>query len=283
MIENIVFSGGSIRGLCFIGTIRYLQELNIIDNIKNYAGSSIGAIVSFLLILGYTHDDLYNLFMCINLDKFSNIKSENIFSFFDNYGIDNGDKMVKTLRVFLKKKLKCDDITFEDFYEKTQKNITITGSCLNNMKVEYFNKKTYPNMSVITALRISISMPILYTPVIFNEKYYVDGALTENYAIDLFENNNKKTIGFVLTSNEIFNNTIDSVEKYFMSIIWTSTAHQLKNKIEKYKDITIEINCNIDSLDFTINKEKRIEVINDGYNISKTKIDKQFSHLIINK
>jgi len=280
MIENIVFSGGSTKGLCFIGTIKYLEELNILDNITNYAGSSVGSFISFLVLLGYRYNELNNLFMKIDLDKFTNIDSTNLINFFDNYGIDPGDKITKTLKIFLKRKLNCEDITFSDLYLKTNKLFTVTGSCLNNLACEYFNKVNTPNMSVLTAIRISISVPLLYQPVKYNDKYYVDGALTDNFAIDLFENDNKKTIGFVLVSNDLYNNEINSIEHFFLSLIWTSTAHQLKNKIEKYKDITIQIEANINSFDFSIKKEQKISLINQGYEITKKNIIKQFSYLL---
>ena len=280
MIKNIIFSGGSIKGINYIGTIKYLEELNIIDKLENFAGTSIGSLFCFFLILGYTSKDLSEIFLNINIDKFRDIKSDDILNFFEIYGFDSGDKISKTLKLLLKKKLECDDITFIDLYNKTKKNLIVVGSCLNTMSPEYFSKSNYPNMSVLLAIRISFSIPVIYKPIIFNNKYYVDGALTDNYAIHLFENNNKKTIGFVITSKDIFESEIKDIENYLLSVMFTSFNNQLKNKIDKYKDISIEIESNINSLDYSLSKEDKLDLINNGYNSTKKKILSKFSFLI---
>ena len=53
VLKNLVISGGGINGLGLLGIIRYLSENNLIKNISHYIGTSAGAILSFLLIIGY--------------------------------------------------------------------------------------------------------------------------------------------------------------------------------------------------------------------------------------
>jgi len=57
-IKNLVFEGGGVKGLVYLGVIKKLSEVGIIDNIKNVAGSSAGAITALALSLGYTTDQL---------------------------------------------------------------------------------------------------------------------------------------------------------------------------------------------------------------------------------
>ena len=135
-------------------------------------------------------------------------------------------------------------------------------------------------MSVITALRITYSIPFLFTPVIHDDNYYIDGAVTDNYAIQLFENNNKKTMGVVLISKDIYKCQIDNLENYLLSVVWTSFAHQLKDKIEKYTDITIDIESNLDSFNFSLDQSHRLELINIGYDTCRTKIKEKFTFLL---
>ena len=59
MINNIVFSGGGIKGLIFIGCLKYLEENNLLKNIKAISGTSIGGVFSFLLNIGVIQDTLY--------------------------------------------------------------------------------------------------------------------------------------------------------------------------------------------------------------------------------
>jgi NTE family protein len=40
-------------------------------------------------------------------------------------------------------------------------------------------------MSVRLAIRISISVPIVFTPVLYNNNYYVDGGVINNFPMNL--------------------------------------------------------------------------------------------------
>jgi NTE family protein len=280
MVKNLILSGGSMKGLAYIGMIKCIEEYNIVKSIDNYVGTSIGACVCFCLLIGYTYEELYDVFINLDINKARNIQIDNILNFGNTYGVDNGDKIVKILKVFLKKKLQVNSISFNELYKKTHKNITIIGSCLNTTSVEYFNLKNSPNMDVIDALRISISIPLFFTPVIYENKYYVDGALTNNYPIDICVNNNKETLGIVLTSNTYKYTEINSIDNYLISIINTNFVHQDKEKIKKYYDVTIDLEIECNSFDFSLSTEIKMDIINQGYLITKEQIKKKYNYLL---
>jgi len=280
MVKNLVLSGGSMKGLAYIGMIKCIEEYDIVKKIDNFIGTSIGACVCFCLLIGFTYEELYDVFINLDINKARNINVDNILNFGTTYGVDNGEKIVKILKVFLKKKLHVNSITFSELYEKTQKNITIIGSCLNTTSVEYFNLKNNPNMDVIDALRISISIPLFFTPVIYENKYYVDGALTNNYPIDICVNNNKETMGVVLTSNTYTYTEINSIDNYLISIINTNFVHQDKEKIKKYHDITIDLEIECNSFDFSLSTDIKKDIINQGYLITKSQIIKKYNYLL---
>jgi len=280
MVKNLVLSGGSMKGLAYIGMIKCIEEYDIVKKIDNFIGTSIGACVCFCLLIGFTYEELYDVFINLDINKARNINVDNILNFGTTYGVDNGEKIVKILKVFLKKKLHVNSITFSELYEKTQKNITIIGSCLNTTSVEYFNLKNNPNMDVIDALRISISIPLFFTPVIYENKYYVDGALTNNYPIDICVNNNKETLGVVLTSNTYTYTEINSIDNYLISIINTNFVHQDKEKIKKYHDITIDLEIECNSFDFSLSTDIKKDIINQGYLITKSQIIKKYNYLL---
>ena len=48
MITNLVLSGGGIKGLSYIGVVKYLEEKKLLKNINKIAASSIGAIFGLL-------------------------------------------------------------------------------------------------------------------------------------------------------------------------------------------------------------------------------------------
>ena len=67
--KNVIFSGGSIRGLSYIGCLKSLEEQGILEGLTTFAGVSIGSIMATLIYLGFSSKELYQLIMAIKLDE----------------------------------------------------------------------------------------------------------------------------------------------------------------------------------------------------------------------
>ena len=79
--DTLVLSGSSIKGFAFLGALQYLYENNKL-NIDNYIGTSAGAIISYLLIIGYTPIEIF-LDICTNqtIEKMQHFNIVAIFFF----------------------------------------------------------------------------------------------------------------------------------------------------------------------------------------------------------
>ncbi len=196
MYKTLCISGGGISGICVISALKCLEENKIFNNnkIKNYVGTSVGSIINFILILDYKIDFILEFFKSFNLnDLFSNIDIENLF---ENYGLNKGNEFKKTLQSFLFNKLQKNDITFDELYKLTKKRIGIIGTNISKNREEYFSLETTPNMSVLLAINISIRIPIILTPIKYNNNYYIDGGISNNFPINYCNKN--KTLGIIL-------------------------------------------------------------------------------------
>ena len=264
IIKNIVFSGGNLKGLSFFGGLKFLKEHNLLTHLKHVAGTSVGSIVAFCFILDYDIQDLEKLFIKLELENYNNITTDTIFSFFDNYGIDSGDKLFTVFKVLLKKKGFEESITLREFYEKTKIELTLVGCCVNTSKPIYFNYKKYPNQSLLTCLRISYCIPLIYTPIKIDDMYYVDGGLIDNYCIQLFDEEIKYTLGFVVNNPNDHSNKIDTFESYIKSIL-TKFINTNFNKLIKYIDNTVYILSSISASDWKLTEDEKKELIENGY------------------
>jgi predicted acylesterase/phospholipase RssA len=114
--------------------------------------------------------------------------------------------MIKQL---LKNMFNVEDITLLELYNLTKKEFIIIGTNFTNGIETAFSYKTHPNMSVITALRITISIPYMFTPVLYEGDYYVDGGITNNFPINWC--NQETTLGIYVkgTVKNNINNIID--------------------------------------------------------------------------
>lgn len=83
-INSLVISGGGMNGYLFIGVLKLLSELNIINKIKYYYGTSIGGFLIVFLNLGWTIDEILKFTINFPIDS---VIEMNINSFLNNFGL----------------------------------------------------------------------------------------------------------------------------------------------------------------------------------------------------
>lgn len=267
LINTICLSGGGIRAFSFIGVLDNLIKNGFISlkKIKNFYGSSSGAIIALLLNLNYSTDEIIKFILKFDFSKISpQINTEELLI---NYGIDNGDKIIFILKKFIKLKLNMDNITFKQLFEKTKKNLTIIATNLSQKKEEHFNHINTPNVDILLAIRMSFSIPLVFTPVNYKNNYYVDGSVLNDFPIDLCNNDN--FIGLVLSPNQY--DIKKNIFNYLFSLISSSLSNVTKTKLKCIDtNNIIYIDCNnYPLIDFTMDPKKKNELIKIGINSSK--------------
>ena len=182
---------------------------------------------------------LFESFGCISLNTFLFGNSKFLNNILEKLthktGFLSGEKFREWIEEKISKKLGVKYATFHDLQKKIAdegskfKYIYLTGSNLSNGKNETFSHLHTPNMIISDALRISMSIPIVFSPHKFyvrNENgdrvidsakensFYVDGGLLENYPIRMFDTVrimkksevnfvNCETLGFRLVTSEL--------------------------------------------------------------------------------
>jgi NTE family protein len=128
IIDTLCFSGGGIKGFAFIGALEQLIYLNKINfnNINKFVGTSAGAMLAFLLIIGLSINEIKEFILSFNFSKLNGKIDSNMF--FEKYGINNGDRIIYIFVKFLESKFNLSDISFEKLFELTNKNLFIIGT-----------------------------------------------------------------------------------------------------------------------------------------------------------
>jgi patatin-like phospholipase/acyl hydrolase len=212
MIKNLVLSGGAFNAFAFLGCIQLLEERKLVKKLDTIIGSSAGAILGFCLALGYKAAEIYDIILQESHSSTPNheaaqdiISLEAILSIGNNYGIDDGSRIEMIARKILFRKLQVEDTTFLEFAKKSGTNLIITGTNITKQKTEYFSVETTPAMSVITAIRITTSVPIVFHPVRFQDSLYIDGGIFNNFPMEQIANRDKfhemNTLGLMIDMN----------------------------------------------------------------------------------
>jgi len=236
---SLVLGSGSAKGYAHIGVLKALEENKI--PIKKIIGTSMGALIGALYAL---HPDAKRV-----EEKILKYQLKDLISFHD-LTFNSGFIKAKKIEELLKKEI--GEKTFEDCKIKL---------IINAVDLIEGKEVIFTEGSLIKAIRASISIPLLFTPKITDNKVLVDGGLVNPIATHIFKNErvvvvnlNKYVPHFEkkkLNLLKIFIRVVDILEK------------ELSKGIKKTKNsVWIEPNFNGLGL-FDFNKQNQF--INIGY------------------
>jgi NTE family protein len=272
-INKLIFSGGGSRGLCYIGVIRCFEEMVskglIKINIKEICGVSIGSVVGLLYVLGYSYEELFQEIMKSDMSVLKELKLRN---FLTKYGLDSGKKFMLWVEGFIIKKGFSRNITFKQLWLKTGINLKIVASNLNKYSLEIFDYEKNPNLKILKAIKMSLSVPFLFSPEKYKDNYYVDGGLINNFPIELYKNDIQNVLGCKIVNNgeleKDVNIQIDSFESYAMNVFncYFGKREEANTRSCEYFEYIIDIKAhNIDFMNFNLTDSDKIYIINVGY------------------
>lgn len=159
---SLVLSGGGARGIAHIGVIEELQKQGF--EIFSVSGTSMGALVGGVYALGKMEEYKKWLF---TLDK---IKVFNLVDFtLSTQGLIKGDKVLGKMKDFI------PDANIEDL----KIAYAAVAADIINKKEVVFTKG-----SVYDAIRASIAIPTVFTPVKSKGGLLVDGGILNNIPIN---------------------------------------------------------------------------------------------------
>jgi len=159
---TLVLSGGGARGFADIGAIEEIESRGYVIN--SIAGTSMGALVGGVYATGKLNEFKE---WAYNLDKQEVFKLLD-FSF-SSQGLIKGDRVLGAMKKFI------PDVNIEDL--KIKYTATAFDLALNEEVV--FNQG-----SLYDAIRASIAIPTVFTPVVSGNSVLVDGGVVNNIPIN---------------------------------------------------------------------------------------------------
>ena len=189
---GLVLSGGAARGIAHIGVLKVMEECGIIPDY--ITGTSMGSIIGALYSLGYSPDEIEK--MVVEMDWVEILSDEMSFkdidifwkqdypelplkmslSFTELPGLPNGIiQGQKVLNLF-------QNLTWRSNLDSSFSNFPIPYKCvatdLVSGKPVIFDKG-----NLAFAVRSSMSLPSIFSPVLLDSMILVDGGVLRNYPI----------------------------------------------------------------------------------------------------
>ncbi|HUV15584.1 MAG TPA: patatin-like phospholipase family protein [Pelolinea sp.] len=207
--RNLVFKGGGVRGIAYMGALEVLEDEGILRNIERVAGTSSGAVAATLVSFRQPVKDTLALFDSLDLSKvphngmnghekgFRLLPLKNSDSYkrlFELYGWYSSDYFYDWLEDIIAGQCGGNRrATFKEFARRGFRDLHIIASNLSRRRAEDFSAETTPDVPVADAVRMSMSIPLFFEALRFdgrqfgNGDFYVDGGLYNNYPIHLFD------------------------------------------------------------------------------------------------
>ena len=169
---SLVLSSGGARGLAHIGAIRCLEDLGY--HIESVSGSSMGALVGGI----YAAEQLAEYETWVRALRRSDIVQLMDFGLWSGAGLLKGDRIIEALR----------ELVGEHLIEELPIGFTAVATDLHRKREVWLKEG-----SLFDAIRASIAIPMVFTPVQKGSQLLVDGGVlnplpiapTLNHSTDL--------------------------------------------------------------------------------------------------
>lgn len=274
---SLVISGGSIKGIISLGVLQYTWDNFYLNNINTYIGTSIGAIIGYLLVIGCTPIEIIK-YLCVNR-VFENIPPYNIANMSTGEGTLSFDHIQKHLETITVEKI-GKFLTLDQLYEKTGKKLICCTYNLTKDIVEYLSKDTYPDMPCLTAVKMSSNLPFIFPKFRYMDSTYIDGGMGDNFPIHLADKKGEKVLGInMLPEVDGFpKESENNITEYLFHLLFVPMLQLVKIRTEKTSkrcDI-ININHQFDSLiKMSSTTTEKLDMFSKGYEQAKEYFNKK--------
>ena len=223
---GVVLGGGGAKGASHIGVLKYIEELGI--PVDYVAGTSMGSIIGGLYAMGYSPDELAVLIADMNWSEYVGNKIDrSVMSTemrqrystlalnipFSLEGLTDKDKK-KPLTGSLPSAYVSNTTLINLFndlcvgYQEEMdfNDLPIPFACVAT-DIATGNEVVIRHGSVPTAMRASMAIPGVFSPVLMNHQVLVDGGLVNNFPADVLRDMGADIIIGVEVSDKLELNT----------------------------------------------------------------------------
>lgn len=194
----VVLSGGAAKGGAHIGVLRALEENQI--PVNYIVGTSIGAVVGAMYASGYSPDEIEKLMSSEAFQRWASGVMDDKYVFYyrkedpnASWITTNFDFTKKLTSILPTQLIKTYDIDFQIMQLLSPSN-AVAGSDFNKLMVPFrcvvadidtTAQMVLRNGDLSTAVRGSMSLPLVFAPVVINKKLVYDGGMYNNFPCDV--------------------------------------------------------------------------------------------------
>lgn len=255
--RNLVFEGGGVKGIAYVGAMKVLEKKRILKNIVRVGGTSAGSINALLLAAGFSNTETYNELKKLDFNDFKDDSwgaLRDMKRLKDEYGWYKGNFFRDWIGDLLRKKTGSANITFKALQEHSKKELYVYASNISTNFGEVYSPEHTPRMRVVDAVRRSMSIPLFFRAVCDDRgDVFVDGGVINNFPVKLFDR-----------KKYLFDSSLERVPEYYQKENESLAAIKPKSSPYLY---------NKETLGFRLDSGKEIAVFRDGQEPQSNEIE----------
>ena len=265
--EALVLSGSSSQGIVTLGAIQYAYDNFLLKNVTTYAGTSSGAMICYLLIIGFTPVEII-VYICTN-QLMEKMQHFNIVAMMQGRGATSYHQLQDHLEKMTINKLGYLP-TMNDLHEKYGKTLICVTHNLTEDRTEYISHETHPTVPCLTALRMSANLPLVFESYKYGNSFYVDGGISDNFPIHFRDIPKKRTLGILLGPEKAGfdekpeTNTLEFIYKLMFIPIRRATAQSVQEASDSCRIVRLAYD-KIRFFDFSVNPKDKLDMFTAGY------------------
>jgi NTE family protein len=199
-VRRLVFEGGGVKGVAYVGALDVLAERGVLERIEAVGGASVGSITALLLAVGYSPAEIESVLLGLDFARFKD--GTDVVGDLRRLERELGWFEGQTVRCFLDcavaAKL-CDPAaggacrpTFADLRTRVAaggpfRDLRVVATDAAAHESVVFAFETTPDVALADAVRMSMSIPLYFVPPRHDGRLMIDGGVVRNYPIDLFD------------------------------------------------------------------------------------------------
>jgi len=234
--DTLVVSGASVKGIVALGALQYAMDNHRLRNVTTYIGTSSGAMICYLLAIGYTPAEIL-AYIC-SKQIMEKMQHFNIVAMMQGLGATSFHPVQEQLEKMTMSKV-ADFLTLGDLRDRFGKTLICVTYNVTERKVEYLGPESHPRLPCITALRMSANLPLIFEHYRYRSSLYVDGGISNNFPINLGDEIGAKVLGISVDPTSETTKSPDpdtDILEYIYRLIFVPVAEATRHKIAQASD-----------------------------------------------
>jgi NTE family protein len=258
--DTLVLSSGSDKGMAEIGALEKPYETGMLNELTTIIGCSVGAIIGYLLAIGYRPQDI--MVFGLGLQMFND--TAQVSKLTTEYAVCDHAIIIDKLTQLTLAKLRRIPTLGEIFADFGIRLIIPTVNMnLDIPSIKYLDYLNSPDMTAIEAVKRSISIQPLFPVVDDGEGgSWIDGGVIDPFPINLLDDGHHVILGVhTEVRGGVVTNFVEHMNLVISILVDEVKRMQIRRISSKVKLITVKLKNGALSDD----SQRRLDMYYEGY------------------